>query len=204
MEDLVEQLLRHSRHIWRGCDVVARQRGGQATGFVGLDAALPEGGWPRDALLELVVSEWGVGELQLLLPAMRAASGRGEWLVWIAPPYVPYALALADSGIDLARLLLIRPGGEREVVWAMEQALRQPHCAMVLAWPGDLRPVMVRRLQLAAADGRSLGVLFRRRDWSGSAAALRLRLTPIEGGVQVHILKSRAACHRRKVDITLA
>ncbi len=204
MEDPVEKLLRRSRHIWRGGDVVARQREGRATGFADLDAILPEGGWPRDALLELVVPEWGVGELQLLLPAMRAASGRGEWLVWIAPPYVPYAPALADSGIDLARMLLIRPRGEREAAWAMEQALRQPHCAMVLAWPGDLRPVMVRRLQLAAAAGRSLGVLFRRRDWSGSAAALRLRLTPIDGGVQVYILKSRAACHRRKVDITLA
>ncbi len=198
----LEQLLRDNRLIWRGRGATQAASRGRATGFPALDNLLPEGGWPADALVELLVPEWGMGELQLLRPAMAAASAEGGWLICISPPYIPYAPALQRWGIDLRRLLVVQPP-EREVAWVMEQALRQPHCAMVLAWPGALKPVMVRRLQLAAEAGRSLGVLLRRQQQAPLPVALRLSIAPQTEGARVTLLKSRAACRRQSITLDL-
>ncbi|ALP52897.1 hypothetical protein Tel_06855 [Candidatus Tenderia electrophaga] len=201
MDGALQQLLRNNRLLWRGRGGVMPAGGGLATGFAALDTILPEGGWPRDALLELVVPQWGIGELQLLLPAMQAVARAGRWVVWIAPPHIPYAPALADGDVPLNRVLLLQPRRQEDIPWAMEKALHRH--ALVLAWPGRLKPVMVRRLQLAAEAGRSLGVLFQTRDRGASPAALRLRLQPTVSGLQVHILKSRAADRRQTVELAL-
>lgn len=203
MNETLEQLLRTNRHVWRGRSGVATHAHGLATGYVELDAALPEGGWPCGALVELVVSQWGIGELQLLLPAMIAASQNRRRLVWISPPYIPYAPALSSSGISLSRLLLLQPEQQESIPWAMEKVLSKRGGAMVLAWPGKLKPVTIRRLQLAAEAGGSLGILLHDRDRGASPAALRMRLAPNDTGLQISILKSRAACRRQIIDLVL-
>ena len=76
-----------------------------ASGWPVLDELLG-GGWPRAALAE-VLSDAHQG-LSLLLPAMAGLSGDARWITWVAPPYVPYAPALAARGIRVDRLLLIR------------------------------------------------------------------------------------------------
>jgi len=204
MSSDLEKLLSGHRHVWRGRGAMTSRGRVLATGFTVLDAVLPEGGWPADALMEVIAPREGIGELQLLLPAMVTAARQGQWLVWIAPPYIPCASALVASGISLQRLLLLRPSRQEDIPWAMEKVLRQRRCAMVLAWPGRLKPVVVRRLQLAAAAGQSLGVLFQHRDGSGSPAALRLRLAAAAAGLQVDILKSRGACRRQSIHLTFA
>lgn len=207
MNPSLENLLSSNRHVWRGRGAATAAPGrALATGYSELDAVLPGKGWPTDALLELVMHTWGIGELQLLLPAMVKATQEGRWLVWIAPPHLPYAASLVGHGIVLKRMLLLQPSRQEEVAWAMEKALRQRRCAMVLAWPGNLKPVMVRRLQLAAEAGQSLGVLFHNRDNGGSPAALRLRLNPLlelshARGLSVDVLKSRSACRRQTVKL---
>src|SRR6266704_6288150 len=114
--------------IWRGDDL---SRAGAPTlpcGFPGLDAELPGGGWPAGALTEILPAHEGIGELRLLGPALAGLSRRGLRLVWIAPPHVPYAPALAAAGIDLVNLLIVRPQGRRGALWAAEQALRSGSC----------------------------------------------------------------------------
>lgn len=168
--------------LWRG-----RQRnrprsdtGQLSTGFPALDQALG-GGWPLGALTECLVPDAGVGELQLLLPALVQLSDQGRWLAWVAPPWQPYPPALAQAGIDLRRTLLIRPDNATDCLWAMEQCLRSGVCGAVLGWPPPHQngPAANRRLQLAAEEGACWGVLFP----PGGApaghvtAALRLRVT---------------------------
>lgn len=112
-------------------------------------------------------------------------------MAFVAPPYVPYAPALAAAGIDLSCLLLVHPKREDQL-WAVEQSLRAGACAAVLAWIAQAEATSLRRLQLAAEAGGAIGVLFERRPLAGSIAALRLGLEPVEaGGVNVHILKRR-------------
>ena len=195
----VEKLLENPR-VWR-----ARSQPGPAeslsSGYAKLDRLLPGGGWPRRALTEILIEQYGVGELQLLMPALASlcteAAGTESvepgWIAWVAPPFQPYPPALQKCGIDLARMLIVRPRNDREVLWSAEQALSSGTCAAVLLWPPVLDDQAGRRLQLAAEKGGSWAIAFRplsvRRE--PSAAALRLELSSDHRGTRLAILKSR-------------
>src|SRR5437899_7383588 len=182
--------------IWRG---QALSRGGAPTlpcGFPGLDAELPGGGWPAGALTEILPTHEGIGELRLLGPVLAGLSQRGLRLVWIAPPHLPYAPALAAAGIDIANLVVVRVASPKETLWATEQALVSNACGAVLAWPQGAKYAELRRLQIAAEGGRAPAFLFRSPQIAGepSPAALRIALgTAAAGGLAVHVLKRRGA-----------
>lgn len=151
------------------------------------------GGWPRAALVEILSD--GHQGLSLLLPLLADARIAARWLVWIAPPYVPYAPALAARGIRVDQLLLVEDVSAEQSLWAGEQALKSGACGAVLLWPGQLQTAQLRRLQLAAEQGDCPGILFRspRAASQGSPAALRLRVRPAPLGLEVEVLKRRGA-----------
>ncbi len=166
-----------------------------STGRSSLDARLPGGGWPTASLVEVLLDAAGLGEVQLFLPALvqcqRRIDGEAPWLVWIAPPHEPYAPALAQQGIELSRLLVVRPATATEALWAAEQALSSGVCAAVLLWLKGTDDRWLRRLKLAAEAGGALGVLFRpeRHRFESSPAALRLLLTQGEHEPHLELLK---------------
>jgi protein ImuA len=165
----------------------------QPTGFAEFDALLPGGGWPVGAITELMPETQGIGELSLLLPALATLSRAGRYLVWIAPPCLPYPPALAQHGLVLNRLLLVQAPDAHSILWATEQALRCPAIGAVLAWPVSLDDRRVRRLQLAAESGGSCGLVYRPPSAAlqPSPAALRLRLKAQCSGLHVEIQKAR-------------
>jgi len=112
-------------------------------------------------------------------------------LVWIAPPHEPYAPALAQQGIELGRLLIVRPPSAMEALWAAEQALSSGVCAVVLLWLKGTDERWLRRLKLAAEAGGSLGVLFRpeRHRFEASPASVRLLMTQGEPEPHLELLK---------------
>jgi len=195
----LDKILSNPR-VWRGRDQ-AGQKAGLASGYPELDRHLPGGGWPREALTEILTEHYGIGELRLLMPALARLSAESPqhdftepgWIAWIAPPFQPYPPALQQCGIDLSRMLIVRPKNANEILWSAEQALSSGTCAAVLLWPEILDDQASRRLQLAAEKGRSWAIAFRplaaRRQ--PSAAALRLELHSNGQATRVHILKSR-------------
>jgi hypothetical protein len=188
----LESVLQHPG-IWRGNQRAQTAEAALPTGFAALDELLPGGGWPRGALTELLIGRQGIGELRLLTPALARLSGADGWLAWVAPPYVPYAAALAAAGIDLKRLVVAKPSSEADAWWTAEQALRSGACGALLAWLRAADERRMRRLQLAAETGHTWGVLFRhaRAAQERSPAALRLLLEPAANGLAVHVLKRR-------------
>lgn len=169
-----------------------------SSGYPQLDAWLPGGGWPAGRLTEIAVERWGSGELALLMPLLAQLSAAGEreagrWLAFISPPFLPYPPALAAAGIDPARLLLVRPADDAEVLWAAEQALRSGGCAIVLAWAGQVAGPCLRRLQLAAEAGHTPLLLFRPPATLAvpSPATLRLRVAAGAQGASLHLHKHR-------------
>jgi cell division inhibitor SulA/protein ImuA len=190
----LDELLHHPG-LWRACEQggASSQPPARPTGYAALDRCLPGGGWPAQGLIEILTGRHGIGELSLLMPALAALSreGHGEgWLAWIAPPYQPYAPALAACGIDLQRLLLVRAG---PADWAMEQALRSGACSAVLGWAEFRDRQGLRRLQLAAEQSRCMAVLFRnlRDAREPSPAVLRITLAAGRDGLEARILKAR-------------
>ncbi len=185
----IGHLLEHPG-IWRGRSTARRDT--LSTGFPALDEGLPGGGWPRAGLVEILSPRHGVGELRLLMPllAQFAASTPPRWNAWIAPPFEPYAPALAAHGAAVERQLVVRTEAP---LWAMEQALASGACEVALAWARRALPRSLRRLQLAAARGPTPGFLFRALASAreSSPAELRLLFEPRAAGACLRLLKSR-------------
>ena len=157
-----------------------------------------------------MLDHYGTGELQLLMPALarlsqpenREASG---WIAWIAPPFEPYPPALSQWGVDLSRVLIVRPKDDGEALWAAEQALRAPACGALLLWCPEVGARALRRLQLAAETGGGLAMLFRNGHAvrEPSPAALRLRLDPSADGLVLQVLKCRGRVQGRPIRVSL-
>jgi hypothetical protein len=183
--------------VWKLKDAsAAPARPVWSTGKSSLDARLPGGGWPTASLIEVLLDDTGLGEVQLFLPALVQCQRRGSqdeapWVIWISPPHEPYAPALAQQGIELARLLVVRPASATEALWAAEQALGSGVCSAVFLWLKGTDDRWLRRLKLAAEAGGALGVLFRpeRHRFESSPASLRLLLTQGEQETRLDLLK---------------
>jgi protein ImuA len=106
----------------------------------------------------------------------------GRNVLWIAEDLslaengAPYGPGLDGMGIAPERLITVIAPRARDVLWAMEEALRCRAVGMVI---GEIRPrgidqVATRRLALAAAAGNALGlILYTAPDDGPSAAATR-------------------------------
>jgi hypothetical protein len=180
--------------IWRGGDC-APEPEAIPTGHARLDALLPGGGWPTAALTEVLLAREGIGEITLTLPALVRLQEDRRDVVWIAPPHLPYAPSLVAAGVDLARFVIVRCANLADQLWAYEQALRAPECGAAFAWLGTPDERVLRRLQVAAREGRTWGVLWRRPGQHAVAqsAPLRLALAPQQGRLAVQVLKRRGA-----------
>jgi hypothetical protein len=154
---------------------------------------LPQGGWPRRALTELLLPADGVGELALLLPTLARMTQAGSTVAVIAPPYIPYAPAWQAAGVDLA-LLEIVEASPRDALWAFEQCLRSGACAAVLGWPVQADGPALRRLQVAADSGECLGFALRDRRHAANPSAAALRVEAIrdaQGDTRWQVRKCR-------------
>lgn len=195
----LDKLLENPR-VWRGHNQ-AHAPTGLSSGYEALDRHLPGGGWPKNSLTEILVEHYGIGELRLLMPALAALSAEDYsadynepgWIAWVSPPFQPYPPALQQWGIDLSRVLIVRPRDDSEMLWSAEQALSSGTCAAVLLWSDKLDDQAGRRLQLAAEKGNSWAIAFRPPSARSqpSAAALRIELLASGEGTRVSILKSR-------------
>ena len=96
-------------------------------------------------------------------------------VIWITPAHVtehlmPWALPARLAN----RLILLRAGGETDLLWCMEEALRSTAPALVVAEPQKpLSLTAGRRLQLAAEAGRTTGLLLIREDGGSNASETR-------------------------------
>ena len=142
-----------------------------SSGCPALDRALPEKGFRPGTLVEWLGRGEGDGTATL---AFRAASGacrdgvgacRDGAVVVLDPSGEFYPLAAVAQGIGPARLIVVHPGNQADHTWALDQALRCPAVAAVVAWPescgGKLDGRTFRRLQLAVEQGGGLGLLIR-------------------------------------------
>jgi hypothetical protein len=156
-----------------------------------LDRCLPGGGWPLAAMTEVFIGQYGIGELQLFMPALAARAQQG--ITWIAPPFVPYAPALVRNGLDLRNMLFVQPANSADVPWAIEQVLHARVDSTVLAWLKGVQLTTLRRLQLSIAAQRIWAIFFSplaevaRR----TPAALKMSLSRSDDELCIDILKCR-------------
>jgi hypothetical protein len=132
-----------------------------SSGCKPLDRFLPGGGFARGSLVEWLAAGPGSGTAVLALTAAWAACSEGGLLVIVDRDGTFYPPAAAAWGVDLQNAIVVRPTNQKDEHWALDQALRCPDVAAVLAWPESLDSLTFRRLQLAAETSGGLGMLVR-------------------------------------------
>jgi recombination protein RecA len=187
-------------------------------GWPGMEEALPDGGLPR-GVVELACPHALGGATSVALASIRSgqARSRAAWCAWIDPEGTLHAPGVVAAGIDLRRMLVVRPlraqvgrtalkvvsSGAFEVVVVDIDAIpgssrvpegggAAPRAARSKAWAPE---VLVRKLALAAEPSGATVLLLadstrpRSTPWP---VALRLELArPRRQELQVRVGKDR-------------
>ncbi len=126
--------------------------------FPAVDARLPGGGLAL-ACLHQILAEDESGTAFAALIAGRLAERLARPVLWLTAADDLYPPGLAAWGLAPERVILVRAGREADRLWAMEEALRCPDLAVVVAEIGALDLTAGRRLQLAAEAGQVTGLI---------------------------------------------
>jgi hypothetical protein len=143
----------------------------------------------RSTLAECGVVEWmadgpGCGAAATALALTGRIAARPGAIVVVDPQREFYPPGAAAIGIDLSRLVVVRPSDQSGALWAFEQALRCRGVQTALLRRGPLDDRASRRLQLAVEQGGGLGLLIRpacfRRQTSWADVRLLVRAVSAE------------------------
>jgi len=180
------------RDVWRASELAVSRSTTCTTGHRALDAELPNGGWPRSALVEVLLQQAGIGEMQLLKPTMARLS-TNQRIALIQPPYLPHSMACRAWQVNDRNLLWLRPSSCADALWSAEQILKNGSCGAVVLWQSNVRAESLRRLNLAAQSTDTWLWLMRPLSAASDASPspLRIALRPSLGGVSVDIIKRK-------------
>lgn len=181
--------------VWWGDTLGQTAVSAWPSGHARLDAHLPGGGWPRQAMTEVLQPPGLAAEWRLLAPALSALVARGASVLMIGPQHEPHLPGLAQWGLPPERVVWVHPATHTQRLWATEQALKADSLTAVLSWLPQAQPEQLRRLQTCAA--RHQGLLFVFRPLSAASASspaplrLSLALDAEQADLQVRLLKRR-------------
>jgi protein ImuA len=180
------------RNVWRASELAVSRATTCSTGQDILDSELPNGGWPRSSLIELLVQQAGIGEMQLLKPTLKQLSANKR-VALVQPPYLPQAMTIREWQVNEGNVFWVRPESSADALWSTEQILKNGSCGAVVLWQKDIRTEALRRLNLIAQGADTwLWVIRPLAHCSdASPSPLRLALRPAVGGVSVDIIKRR-------------
>lgn len=130
-----------------------------STGCKDFDALL-HGGLARGSLVEWV-GPAGCGKATLALLAAKQACQEKKILIVVDRQREFYAPAAQALGIDLERTFVVQPQNTPDYHWSLNQIFRSGGVAAVVCWPEKVNEKMLRRWQLAAENGGTLGFLIR-------------------------------------------
>jgi len=197
-QEILEELRRQIRRMERR---PARREGVLACGSSEVEALLPGGGFARGAISSLCGGP-ASGKTFVALSALREAQAGGGLAAFVdgrAELYPPAALAL---GVDLARLLIVRPEPARGAVlpglWAAEVLLGSGAFPAVVI-DVSLRGVaaaraepLLRRLRAAAEKGGAAALLLSGPGDAAIPAALRIDLDAVRFRPALRAVAGRA------------
>lgn len=132
-------------------------------GIAELDARLPGGGLALGALHEIAGGGNGAidGAAAALFAGGVAARTRGKVLWCITRPDL-FAPALAQAGLKPDRVIYVEAGDDKTILACMEEGIRHGGLGAVVGEVTRLTMTASRRLQLAAEEAHTIGIVLRR------------------------------------------
>jgi protein ImuA len=150
--------------------------------------AFPNNSFPLGAIHEFISTgaedvSASTGFIAGILSALMKSGGA---VLWIGSSRTLFPPALALFGIDPGKIIFIDLQNQRDVLWAMEEALKCDALAAVIGEMQELSFTVSRRFQLAVEQSRVTGFILRRnpRNLSTTACIARWKITSLPGALE--------------------
>ena len=190
---------------WQG--FVSAETPAAPIGLGPMEHAFPNAVFPRGSIHEFVCTsvEQTAASSGFISGILAALMGQGGVCLWISTSRSLFPPALKTFNVTPDLVIFITVNGEKEMRWALEEALKCEGLAAVVAESNRLDFVQSRRLQLAVEKSRVTGFILRSEPArvGTTACTARWQVSPLpsqlEPGLpgvgfprwQVHLLKVR-------------
>jgi protein ImuA len=146
-------------------------------------AAFPNATFPTGVIHEFVsaAAEYTAATAGFIGGLLNALMQGGGACIWISTCRTLFPPALKTFGIEPERLIFVDLKREKDVLWAMEEALKCEGLAAVIGEVKEVSFTASRRLQLAVEQSRVTGFIIRREStaFNTTACVSRWRITPL-------------------------
>ncbi len=156
------------------------------TGFDGglglIKHAFPNASFPLGAIHEFFCNgtedvSASAGFISGILSSIMRSGGVS---LWISSSRMIFPPALKSFGLEPDKIIFIFLQTEKEILWAVEEALKCPGIAAVIAQTPEISFTASRRLQLAVEQSRVTGFIIRNNPKNLSTACVtRWKITPL-------------------------
>jgi protein ImuA len=181
-KDIISQLQKDIL-LWQG---FVPPPAGAATEGVGLglvESAFPNAVFPTGAIHEFLseVPEHAAASGGFIAGLLKTLMRHDGACLWISMSRTLFPPALKAFGVEPDRIIFIDLQREKDVLWAMEEALKCEGLAAVIAEMREISFTQSRRLQLAVEQSRVTGFILRSdpRKLSATACVARWKITPL-------------------------
>ena len=162
MRRLTQELAQEIGDLGMATGCQRREASVSSAGCSALDDLLPAGGYQAGSVIEYLRAAPACGASTLVWAAAAAAQRTSAgYVVVVDTQHNVYPPALLSHGIDLSRVIFVRPQSQADALWSVDQALRTPAVAAVVAELERIDDRSARRLQLAAESGAGLALILR-------------------------------------------
>lgn len=152
-------------------------------GLGAIESAFPNAVFPKGALHEFLTEapEHAAASAGFISGLLHTLMQQGGACLWISVSRTIFPPALKAFGVEPDRIIFIDLRQEKDVLWAMEEALKCEGLSAVVAEVRDINLTASRRLQLAVEQSKVTGFILRNdlRKLSTTACVARWRITPL-------------------------
>lgn len=135
----------------------------QDMGLGVINQAFPQACFPLGAIHEFMTAnaEEGAAATGFLAGLLKPLMGEGYAVLWVRKEGSLFAPALHAFGITPHRVIFLELKKEKDILWAVEEALKCGALAAVIGELSELDFTASRRLQLAVENSKTTGFLLR-------------------------------------------
>jgi len=148
-----------------------------------IEAAFPNGIFPRGVIHEFLSTapEHAAASSGFICGLLHALMENSKVCLWISTSRTLFPPALKAFGVAPDRIIFVDLKSEKDVLWAVEEALKCEGLAAVIAEIKEVNFSQSRRLQLAVEQSKVTGFLLRTAPSSlkTTACAARWKITPL-------------------------
>ena len=184
-EDIINRLQKDIL-LWEGFKPPTAEKAG-GIGLGPVEAAFPNGIFPTGTVHEFLnaAPEQAAATGGFIAGLLASLMSNGGACLWISAARTLFPPALKAFGVEPDQVIFVDLQREKDILWAMEEALKCSGLVAVIAETRDISFTQSRRLQLAVEQSKVTGFIIRANGpkLSTTACVARWQISPLPSAV---------------------